>query len=463
MATLLFNDDELPKIPNNKRCHAILEDKTRCPNQTIKYINAKGKTVYPKWCEQHSKNCKDLNLHYKNSCLGFKDFRCNRSGTHASESTKKYRITECIKDRKDFESKCYYESERDQGHLSFLSHLQRLLDECSEIIGKLHVEQTKKTIPVNTTEEEQVLSLISGLGLTILSEKEKNKTLQEKKKKTTLLEAEKSLASKSKKMESLKIAEAAKIQKEKEEKEEIVFFDHFISLQKEKEKEKGQSQEEIVQNILLLDEIYEKSQRYEKDFETLQLKIKEFNIALLKLGPNPAIDHFKDKIKELLKINTDIVKLTNDPRYETISTKVLGKQPLDKKEKEYLQLVHQKVNKMFDGTQTLLSKADIIEKSNNKKVKEAYYYKFKQEKMEIKSLENTFLMWSTNLSIKQEQKNGLKKILEMTFKDWNKRYDQVIQAFDEETIEKFNQKYNEYTEWKKAKLQSLNSLFGRYE
>jgi hypothetical protein len=162
--------DDFPKILNDGKCHAVLKDGSRCPNDTSVKLWIEGNPVYEKWCPRHKSNCVHLNQQYKNSCSGFKNWNCTRRGQLLFESGKLTRLNTCIEDRIIFEGSCLHTSKRDQGHSDFMDNLNRQRNNCREIVNLLQRQRPVLSSSIARTqpsEEEKTIQDLDNLILEI--------------------------------------------------------------------------------------------------------------------------------------------------------------------------------------------------------------------------------------------------------------------------------------------------------
>lgn len=181
-----------PKIRNDGRCHAVLQNGSRCPNVTyIKYYK-QDQPVFSKWCHVHSNKCGELNAQYKSSCKGFEKWKCKKKNTsYIFENGKLVSLQTCIQDRLDFEKECLHKSKRDQGHRDFIENLRVKKQKCDQVVNELRpASVSKSTMKQEPGKEEKlfqdlddIISSFSG-SFQIKPGKQEKPTVSIPKKKT---------------------------------------------------------------------------------------------------------------------------------------------------------------------------------------------------------------------------------------------------------------------------------------
>lgn len=466
MSLSLYTDDRLPKIPNDGYCHAILEDGAKCNLKTDKF-KKEGKWVYAKWCPQHNTPCKRYYETYKDSCIGFKNFKCSKTeGTRTTETAKKSRIKECMNDRQFFESRCYHESKRDRGHLLFLETLQRMFDECGDIIEELPIEELKKStadISQSSPTQESLASKISKLSLSVETEQERKKRLESKKEKT---------------LEYKKLQKSIQIEKEKEKRKELE------KLQKESLKQKEKENEEKLNEIFVQIQdpknkpfILEKQNLLiqeisglidDEDFEILERtfkSIKNKRSTKEQKGSDKIYSRIVQEYNTVLDLLPEI-KLFY-PKFKEIKSRVNTILPLEEVQllQNYLKILQQfhTMKKQIDNR---------LEDYQNKVSKETYAtYKTKLDEMKIQDN----LLKSDLLSNLQKKKKdmsdkdyeGKVKITNLVFQDWDNKFKDIYAKLYELeshniTSREFLQFYNEFILWREKKFVNIMELSYRW-
>lgn len=159
MASIYTN---FPKISDDERCHAILEDGSRCRNQT--FLKQNGR--YSKWCPTHSTKCSRLNGEYKESCKNINFLKCNKKDSQDKTESKYYALNQCYRGRTNFENECLHPSKRDEGHQRFIDFVLGRKERCENILASFPpriAQKTEKilseTDKINIALDEIILSI----------------------------------------------------------------------------------------------------------------------------------------------------------------------------------------------------------------------------------------------------------------------------------------------------------------
>ena len=459
MSVSLFSGDKLPKLPNDGYCYAVNEDGQRCGLRTKRH-KKNGKWVYEKWCNLHNTDCKRHYETYKDSCRGFKYFKCSKQGTRLSESSKKLKIRECLNDREFFESKCYHESKRDQGHLLFLEMLEQMLLECNEILMELPVEELTGSATSGVSKAESLESKLEQLDLSVETEAERKQRMKAKQEKTREYQEIQKSEKKEKlsmKKELEKLEKEAMKEKEKMEAETLnKIYQQSLPTPKSSEREIVE-QEALVNKILLQLDHEDKLLELASEIQTIKGRVKY-------VGGDIIYDRLMADYRNILKSET----VTMFQKFEKIA-KQSSKVVLSSSDRKFLERYstllttkNNNINEMLQRAKAYKDKLEI--KALDYYRKTLYQLKLEDSVMEMEIL-NKLSKQKSNLSDKEYE--GRIKIIKMIFQEWNEKLKNMLKILEDLDAGKVNKQvfldaYVEFIEWREKKLNNTITLIAKW-